>query len=892
MMFSIIMPVWNRADIVEKAVESVLSQTYEDYELIIIDDGSEDNLEMVIRPYLSNKVKYHKISHGGVSAARNHGIKFAKGDFLAYLDSDNIWHREFLSTMHDYIVQCKAEAAYCMYKVYRKYPLNQKIYLHHVGGEEFNYTKLLDDNYIDLNAFVHSRKIIEDVGFFDNQLKRFVDWDIILRISSSCEPVFIPLILVDYYENIIENTITLTEDIATAHNILKKKHQIRKSLKKTIIIEHDAIQYLCEDVSEKKYDNWMLMNHPEINTIDFTSQGYPYILQIEPTNTCNLSCPLCPVGRKELTRQPRHMKLKEFKAIIDDMEQYLLFLVLWDSGEPFMNPELPEMIKYATERKIKTVTSTNAHFLQNEEYVKRILTSGLSNLIVAIDSLDEDNYKSYRKKGDLDKTIFGIKNLIRLKKELNSATSINLRMVVMKQNEHQLSEIRKFAKNLEADVFTVKTANPSCGVNHFDEDIIPSNPKYRRYQYKNGTYERVRINTQCERIWNMSNIFSNGDVVPCTYDYNAELKIGNIHENPFSEIWNSTAYRNVRKKIFCDKDSIPKCRECTINFKLSNSGWFVETHNFNIHIMDKRLLLEKLLDRENQIRKLENTIVELNNSIALRLARKIPFGPHLRRFLMQRDTIPTTSKTSWIKHLNLPLEENKQTGWKPYHIYNGSICHLDDFGCHISVLSPGNTPHEIHSHPEEELLIMLSGELEIVLQDRMCEHKVIRERINPGTLVFYQASQPHTIVNAGKDPATYLMFKWHSNTKSKKEFHLENPILHYNSDITHISSDSKEKISYKQILESPTRYLQKLQCHLTTLKPGASYPPHPDLYNVAIILLDGVVETLGRRVTPLGIIFYAAGEPHGIKNVGDVSAHYLVFEFHCNDGSKFSWIFS
>jgi len=588
-MFSVIMPVWNRADIVEKAIRSVLSQTLKDYELIIVNDGSEDNLEMVVRPYLSKNVRYYEIPHSGVSAARNHGIKCAKGDFIAYLDSDNNWHPEFLSVMDNTLSNSHSEAAYCMYNVYRRYPLNGSIYLYSIDGEKFNFRKLLNGNYIDLNSFVHSRKCVEDVGLFDEQLKRLVDWDLILRITSKYEPIFVPFVLVDYYECIAENTISVIEDVKASYYILKKKHDMKTKQNRSVIIEHDAIKYVCEDVPDRKYCNWMITNHREFNTTDFKAKGFPYMLQIEPTNICNFSCPLCPAGRNELNRKPTHMELEEFKAVIDDMKRYLLFLVLWDWGEPFMNPELPAMIRYASERGIRTVTSTNAYFLQNEKYVKEILESGLSTLIVAIDSLDEESYQVYRKKGNLNRAISGLGNVLRLKRELKSDTKINLRMVIMKHNEHELSKMREFAGRMRVDVFTVKTLNPSCGLTSMDQELIPYNPKYRRYEYKKGTYERIRINTQCERIWLMSNILSNGDVVPCCYDYNSELKVGNIHEKPFSQIWNSSGYRELRKKIHYQKGSIPKCRECTINFKLSNKNWFVETHYFNIktRLIDK-----------------------------------------------------------------------------------------------------------------------------------------------------------------------------------------------------------------------------------------------------------------------------------------------------------------
>lgn len=612
-MFSIIMPVWNRTGIVKKAIESVLSQTLKDYELIIVDDGSEDDLKKFIHPYLSKKVRYYKIPHSGAGVARNHGIRYAMGDYIAYLDSDNTWHPDFLSVMEKALNEnSQREAAYCMYNVYRRYPLTGNIYLHRTGGQEFNLKKLREGNYIDLNAFVHSREYIENGSLFDEHLKRLIDWDFILKVASRYKPIFVPNILLDYFECVAENAVSRIEDFKTSYAVLKKKHDLKESHKKCVIVKHDIIEYLCTGVSDKKYNNWMIMKNPEFNITDFTAKGYPYMLQIEPANTCNFSCPLCPAGRGELNRKPRLMKLEEFKAIIDDMEPYLLFLVLWDWGEPFMNPELPAMIRYASERGIKTVTSSNASFLERENYVKEILQSGLSNLIVAIDSLDEENYVVYRKKGDLNKAISGLENVLRLKRELKSATRITLRMVIMRQNEHELPKMREFAKRLKVDIFNVKTLNPSCGSISLDREYVPRDLRYRRYKYKKGTYDRIRKDTICTRIWQMSNIVSNGDVVPCCYDYDAELRLGNVYETPFSQIWNNHSYRELRKKIYHQKGSIPKCKECAINFELYDTG-FVETSYFNVKIQllkeaQKYYLQFPIAQRVNMIRKIAHAL--------------------------------------------------------------------------------------------------------------------------------------------------------------------------------------------------------------------------------------------------------------------------------------------
>lgn len=92
--------------------------------------------------------------------------------------------------------------------------------------------------------------------------------------------------------------------------------------------------------------------------------------------------------------------------------------------------------------------------------------------------------------------------------------------------------------------------------------------------------------------------------------------------------------------------------------------------------------------------------------------------------------------------------------------------------------------------------------------------------------------------------------------------------------------------------------MNKLHAHLTCLHPGAGYPEHDDPYDVAMLTFDGTVETLGQEVGPYSVIFFAAGEPHGMKNVGTSPAVYLVFEFHgsrkdfsAGQGSKFGdWI--
>ncbi len=100
---SIIMPAYNSENKIEKSIKSVLNQTYKDYELIIIDNGSKDNTDKICEKYIQNNIKYYKIDIPNVSLARNYGIQKSEGTYITFLDSDDEFKSEFLQEMIDKI---------------------------------------------------------------------------------------------------------------------------------------------------------------------------------------------------------------------------------------------------------------------------------------------------------------------------------------------------------------------------------------------------------------------------------------------------------------------------------------------------------------------------------------------------------------------------------------------------------------------------------------------------------------------------------------------------------------------------------------------------------------------------------------------------------------------
>ena len=356
---------------------------------------------------------------------------------------------------------------------------------------------------------------------------------------------------------------------------------------------NNDIMYAWDNVSEIRYQNWQKMTSPEMRE-DFTVDGFPVFFQIEVTNYCNLECPICPAGGLGFKRSKRHMNLDEFKSIIDDMQDHLLFIVLWDWGEPLLNPDLPEMVRYAAEHDIKTVASTNCNcnFFHDEPYMERLLKSGLSTLILAVDSIHQDRYALYRKKGDLHRALDSIKKVVSLKKKIGSETLLMLRMVAMRQNEREMRSLRRLARELGVDRFSVKTMNPWN--ESYDRDMAPINPAYRRFHYKKGTWERIRLPFDCSYILQKCTIHSNGDVVPCCWHYDNDVSGGNVFtDGGLTTIWNSPSYRSLRKRILLEKDSLPICNTCSLNYKLSRTGWFLQTLDLTQSRKDQYLYLLK-----------------------------------------------------------------------------------------------------------------------------------------------------------------------------------------------------------------------------------------------------------------------------------------------------------
>lgn len=292
--------------------------------------------------------------------------------------------------------------------------------------------------------------------------------------------------------------------------------------------------------------------------------GYPVSISFEPTTSCNLRCPECPSGLRQFTRPTGMLQQDFFRRTIDDIHKELLYLIFYFQGEPYLNPDFLEMVKYASQKKIYTATSTNAHYLTDEN-ARRTVESGLDRLIISIDGTTQDVYKQYRVGGNLDKVIEGAKNIVKWKKQLNSKTPfVFFQFLVVKPNEHQVEDIKRLALEVGVDEVRFKTAQ----VYDYETDpnqLIPTIDKFSRYRKEtDGSYSpKNKLANRCWKLQHSNVITWDGLVVPCCFDKDALHQLGNLKMQSFKEVWQNDHYKQFRASLMKGRRNIDICANCS-----------------------------------------------------------------------------------------------------------------------------------------------------------------------------------------------------------------------------------------------------------------------------------------------------------------------------------------
>ena len=225
---SIVMPVYNRESILNCAILSVLRQSYENWELLVVDDGSIDRTVQVAESMSIRepRIRLLRYSHHGVSVTRNSGLAVSSGELIAYLDSDNRWHPEYLRYMVTRFADANKDCGYSGMNL-----IDEEKGEFRTWVPEYDRAQLEQMNFIDLNVFMHRRHLYAQYGGFDTGMTRLVDWDLILRYTRSHVPFVVRAVLADYFVSGRSNRISDNESFDLNYERLSARHRLNSESK-------------------------------------------------------------------------------------------------------------------------------------------------------------------------------------------------------------------------------------------------------------------------------------------------------------------------------------------------------------------------------------------------------------------------------------------------------------------------------------------------------------------------------------------------------------------------------------------------------------------------------------------------------------------------------------
>ncbi|MBP8997286.1 MAG: glycosyltransferase family 2 protein [Anaerolineaceae bacterium] len=251
---SIIMPTYNRANVILSAIESIIRQRYANWELLIVDDASTDDTEKVVRSISDERIRYFRSEENlGAAGARNIALEETRGEFICYLDSDNQMHPDFLLIMvNELLNRPNFDVIYCAQRLYNIEAGDQ-----HQNGIRFSVfhrPTLENHNYIDTGVIFHRAQLEQPVRF-TSSLRRLADWDFILQLTRHKPAYGIACILSDYFSKNVSNQATFTVDHEQPIAQIDSMHFTRQdTLIKPSFAPFGYQKFYCQDLEIHEYE--------------------------------------------------------------------------------------------------------------------------------------------------------------------------------------------------------------------------------------------------------------------------------------------------------------------------------------------------------------------------------------------------------------------------------------------------------------------------------------------------------------------------------------------------------------------------------------------------------------------------------------------------------------
>jgi MoaA/NifB/PqqE/SkfB family radical SAM enzyme len=281
-------------------------------------------------------------------------------------------------------------------------------------------------------------------------------------------------------------------------------------------------------------------------------QNYPVAAFMEPNLFCNLQCPACPTGLRLDLRPTVSIKEELFKSAVDEIGDYVFQLYMYNWGEPLLHKQTPELIAYAKTKQIKIILSTNLSIKLTDDYIERLVRSGLDTLMVSLDGVTEDVYKKYRRNGNLELVRENVRRIKAMKDKLGSPTpKVVWQFLVFRHNEHQIEEAQAQYKDWGADEISIGPA--IMPLEPHNEGFEPSTlPQYNMYHPEHHTQREAQrqLNSgrACSWLYGVFVLNPNGKVSPCCAVPSEKHDFGDYStETKFLDVWNNDKFQRARR---------------------------------------------------------------------------------------------------------------------------------------------------------------------------------------------------------------------------------------------------------------------------------------------------------------------------------------------------------
>jgi radical SAM protein with 4Fe4S-binding SPASM domain len=273
----------------------------------------------------------------------------------------------------------------------------------------------------------------------------------------------------------------------------------------------------------------------------------PTYAWIDPINRCNLKCPLCPTGSGRLKQDQSAMSFAVFKEIVDKVAS-LRNIELYNWGEPFLNPEIFDMIRYAKSRGITVGIHSNFSLQRNDEFFHSIIESGLDRLTISLDGARQESYEAYRRNGKFELVISNMSKLVKYRKQSGSATpEITWKFLINRFNADEVEAAKQMAAEIgvafHVERFMVGESNPDMS---YDVSLDERKQKWLLEDIdKYGTL-RTTHDTACTFLFSTITVGPTGMIYPCCYVSDAKNAFGNILEESMEAIWHNNKFKYSR----------------------------------------------------------------------------------------------------------------------------------------------------------------------------------------------------------------------------------------------------------------------------------------------------------------------------------------------------------